>query len=51
MIEICGNDGVVYITGERRTRGVVESVTAFANGGPATLTALDVHELKSIWKK
>ncbi len=50
MIEICGNDGAVYITSDRRRRGVVESITAFAEGGPATLVALEVHELKSIWK-
>jgi fructan beta-fructosidase len=51
MIEICGNDGAVYITSGRGKRGGVESITAFADGGPATLVALDVHELKSIWKK
>jgi fructan beta-fructosidase len=51
MIEICGNDGAIYITGDRRMRGEVDSVTAFATGGPATLVTLEVHELKSIWKK
>jgi fructan beta-fructosidase len=51
MIEICGNDGAVYITGERGKWGAVEAVSAFANGGPATLTSLEVHELKSIWRK
>ena len=51
MIEICGNDGAIYITDDRGKRGEVASVTAFANGGPAKLIALEVHELKSIWKK
>jgi len=51
MIEICGNDGAVYITGGRGKRGAVSSVIAFADGGPATLNSLDVHELKAIWKK
>jgi fructan beta-fructosidase len=51
MIEICGNDGAVYITSDRRKRGEVSSVTAFADGGPANLIAFEVHELKSIWKK
>ena len=26
-------------------------VTAFANGGSARLVALEVHELKSIWRQ
>ena len=51
MIEICGNDGAVYITADRRRRGGVDSITAFADGGPAKLVALDVHELKSILTK
>lgn len=51
MIEICGNNGAVYITTDGGKRSAVASVTAFANGGPAKLTALEVHELKSIWKK
>jgi len=51
MIEICGNDGAVYITSGRGKRGEVSSVSAFADGGPATLNLLEVHELKSIWKK
>lgn len=50
LIEICGNDGAVYITDGRGKRGEVGTVEAFAGGGPATLTLLEVHELKSIWK-
>jgi len=51
MIEICGNDGAVYITNSRRKRGDVSAVRAFAKGGPARLIKLEVHELQSIWKK
>ena len=51
MIEICGNDGRVYITSGRGKRGDVSAVTAFADGGKAKLVRLDVYELESIWKK
>jgi alpha-L-fucosidase 2 len=51
MLEICGNNGAIYITSARRQRGEVATVTAFADGGPARLIALEVHELKSIWKQ
>jgi len=51
MIEICGNDGRVYITSGRGTRGNVSAVKAFAEGGRAGLIKLDVYELESIWKK
>jgi len=50
MIEICGNGGAVYITSRRGKRGDVSAVKAYAKGGPARLIALEVHELKSIWK-
>ena len=50
MIEICGNDGAVYITSRRGKLGDVSAVKAFANGGPARLISLEVHELESIWK-
>lgn len=51
MIEICGNDGRVYITSGRGKRGNVSAVKAFAEGGKARLIRFDVHELESIWKK
>ena len=51
MIEICGNDGAVYITSGRGKRGDVSAVKAFAEGGKARLVRLDVFELESIWKK
>jgi len=51
MIEICGNDGAVYITSGRGKRGDVSAVTAFAEGGAAKLLGLEVHELNSIWRK
>ena len=51
MIEICGNDGRVYITSGRAKRGNVSAVKAFADGGKAELTKLDVYELETIWRK
>ncbi len=51
MIEICGNDGRVYITSGRGKRGDVSAVKAFADGGKARLLKLEVNELNSIWKK
>ena len=49
MIEVCGNDGRVYITYGRAKRGNVSSVKAFADGGKAELAKLDIYELESIW--
>ena len=51
MIEICGNDGRVYITSGRVKRGNVSAVKAFAEGGKAKLLKLEVNELESIWKR
>ena len=51
MIEICGNDGAVYITSSRPKRGDVSAVKAFADGGKATLLSIEIHELESIWRK
>ncbi len=51
MIEICGNDGAVYITGGREHRGNVGAIKAFADGDGAKLVRLEVNELKSIWEK
>jgi len=51
MIEICGNDGRVYITSGRAKRGEVSAIEAFAEGGKARLLKLDVYELRSIWEK
>ena len=51
QIEIWGNDGSIVIGDERRHRGNVEKITAFAEGGNATLVSLKAYELKSIWKK
>jgi fructan beta-fructosidase len=49
MIEICGNDGAVYITSSRGKRGDVSAVKAFADGGAANLVSMEIHELESIW--
>jgi len=51
MIEVCGNDGAVYITSGRPKRGGVATITAFADGGKARLVRLEAYELQSIWKK
>jgi len=51
MIEVCGNGGAVYITSSRGKKGNVSAIKAFADGGAAKLISLEVHELKSIWKK
>jgi fructan beta-fructosidase len=51
MIEVCGNDGAVYITSGRGKRGDVSDIKAFADGGAAKLVGMEVHELDSIWKK
>ena len=53
MLEICGNDGRVYITKKRANPGPADipAIKAFATGGSAKLVQLEVNELKSIWKK
>lgn len=51
MMEICGNEGAVYITSARKAGNKrLKEITAFANGGPAHLLSMEVHELKSIWQ-
>ncbi len=50
-IEICGNDGRVVQTRAFRSDGPIESICAFAEGGPVTLLSLEVYELKSAWPK
>ncbi|XZE51572.1 GH32 C-terminal domain-containing protein [Planctomycetaceae bacterium SH139] len=49
MIEICGNDGEVFITSDRRNSGNLETINAFVRGGAARLVKFQVFELKSIW--
>ncbi len=53
MLEIIGNQGRIYLTRPRKQPGpeAVGSIQAFAQGGSATLTQLEVHELSSIWPK
>ena len=50
MLEICGNDGRVFITLPREERGEVKTIDVRAEGGAAKLLSLDVYELKSIWR-
>ena len=51
MIEVCGNDGVVFITSGRGQKGKVAQIKAFAEGDGAELLSLEAYELKSIWNK
>ena len=49
-VEVCGNDGRIYITsprGQEENKGVA----VFAKGGAVKLTSLVIHELKSVWPK
>jgi sucrose-6-phosphate hydrolase SacC (GH32 family) len=48
-LEIFGNDGALYMPRGLAPRDKA-SVTLSANGGPARINALEVHELKSAWK-
>jgi hypothetical protein len=48
---VIGNNGGVVITQPRVRQGNISAVRAFADGGPATLLRLEVHELESIWNK
>jgi sucrose-6-phosphate hydrolase SacC (GH32 family) len=50
MLEICGNDGRVFITAEREELGDFDAIEAFAQGGEARLTKLSAFQLESIWK-
>jgi fructan beta-fructosidase len=49
MLEVCGNEGRVFMTSGRKTPGDLGRVDVFAEGGDARLLELEVHELKSIW--
>ncbi len=51
QIEIWGNGGEVSITQERKQRGAVNEIIAYAEGGAATLKSIKVHELKSAWRE
>lgn len=50
-IEVCGNDGRVYLTRPFRNEGEITAIRAFAEGGSATLNSLEVYELRSAWKR
>lgn len=50
MFEICGNEGRVFITSERKAKEAPGAIEAFAEGGSAGLIRLEVYELESIWK-
>lgn len=50
LIEIAGNDGAVFITSPRASKGNIDTIKAFTEGQGAKLISLEVYELKSIWK-
>ena len=50
-IEICGNDGRVYITKPFPAKDDISRIEAFSTGGAAKLLAFEIYELKSAWKK
>ena len=49
-VEVCGNDGRIYITSPRG-KGDAKGVKVFARGTEAKLNSLEVYELKSAWKR
>jgi len=49
-VEVCGNDGRIYITSPRG-KGQTKGVKVFARQAEAKLNSLEVFELKSAWKK
>ncbi|MEZ6097570.1 MAG: glycoside hydrolase family 32 protein [Pirellulaceae bacterium] len=51
LMEIWGNEGAVVISGPRKVRGDVTSITAYADGGDAKLIELKAYRLRSIWKQ
>lgn len=51
IMEICGNDGAVFITSERSNKENIRSIKAFADGGAARLVQFEVYEMESIWRQ
>lgn len=51
LYEIAGNDGRVYVSLPRDHNQKISEMTLTAKGGTAKLISLEVHELKSTWKK
>jgi len=50
-LEIFGNDGEVFMPIRRPLKSEDPSVAVFAKNGTATIQSLEVHELKSAWRK
>ncbi len=50
-IEIFGNDGRVYMPMGAILADENKTLEVFTKGGDVKLTSLDVHELRSIWRK
>lgn len=49
MLEICGNDGRVFVTLARESHGSFGEIIAYAEGGSARLESFEACELNSIW--
>jgi fructan beta-fructosidase len=49
MLEICGNQGAVFITSKRSSNDKASPISVVAEGDGAKLLSLDVYELDSIW--
>jgi fructan beta-fructosidase len=49
MIEICGNQGRIYITRPFKNDLNIESIKAYCEGGEAKLLSLEVYELDAKW--
>lgn len=50
ITEIIGNDGRVYLTTAGEHGFDELTVTVTARGGTASISSMEIHELKSIWK-
>lgn len=48
-MEVCGNDGRVYLTTPFHADSSIQTIAASSDGGEARLATLQVHELKSAW--
>ena len=49
LIEVWGNGGKIVHSDARQKNGSISEITAFADGGTATLIRLKAFELASIW--
>jgi len=50
-LEVCGNDGRVYLTQAFSNPGNIAAVSLFSEAGQTKLVRLEVYELKSVWER